>query len=448
MEGARSIGGPRQHLREEEVASFVSDELGALPLDGRSVCVLVPDGTRTCPLPLLLGAVHGALHGRVARLTVLVALGTHRPMGAGALAHHLGGRVGRGADGRGADGGAAGYPTTTVLEHEWWDPSTFAELGTIGAARMAELSGGRLRREIPVRVNRAVVEHDVTLIVGPVLPHEVVGFSGGNKYLFPGVSGPELIDVTHWLGALITSPRIIGTLGITPVRAVIDEAAAMVPGDRVALCVVTGEGGVTLRAATFGSPEAAWRSAAEVAAACHVRRLERPVRRVLSVLPAKYEDLWTGAKGFYKVEPVVADRGQVVLYAPHITELSRTHPAIAEIGYHCRDYFLAQWDRFEHYHWGDLAHSTHLRGAGTYDPATGETFRVTVTLATGIPEDAVRAVGLDYLDPAQVDVDRWRADPGTLVVDDAGENLYRLAGEDTSARGAPGATGGVRRAGG
>ena len=59
-------------------------------LDGRSVCVLVPDGTRSCPLPLLLSAIHGALHGRVSRLTVLVALGTHAAMSEQALAAHLG----------------------------------------------------------------------------------------------------------------------------------------------------------------------------------------------------------------------------------------------------------------------------------------------------------------------------------------------------------------------
>ena len=59
-------------------------------LDGRSVCVIVPDGTRSCPLPLLLSAVHDALDGRATRMTVLVALGTHAPMAAEALAAHVG----------------------------------------------------------------------------------------------------------------------------------------------------------------------------------------------------------------------------------------------------------------------------------------------------------------------------------------------------------------------
>jgi lactate racemase len=385
--------------------------------DGRSVCLLVPDGTRTCPLPLLIQAIHAELHGRVSRLTVLVALGTHAPMSEQELALHLGYEPGGRSD---------RYPSMAVLNHEWWNPAAFTDIGTIGADRIAELSDGMLTHSCRVRINRAVVEHDVTVIVGPVFPHEVVGFSGGNKYLFPGVSGRELIDLSHWLGALITSASIIGTRGITPVRALIDEAASMVAGERYALCMVTKSHTRDLHAMMFGDPSAAWAAAADVSAQAHIRYLDSPVRRVLSLIPAKYGDMWTGAKGFYKVEPVVADGGQVILYAPHITQIAAMHPAIAEIGYHCRDYFVKQWDRFASLHWSDLAHSTHLRGAGTWDEINGEHDRVTVTLATGISEDLTRAVNLDYLDPGQVDPAAWAADGETLVVPDAGEDLYRL----------------------
>jgi nickel-dependent lactate racemase len=414
---AVQAGGPDERLTEDEIRSFVGDRLRGAGLDGLRVCVLVPDGTRSCPLPLLLSAVHGALHGRVRQLTVLVALGTHAEMSEPALAAHLGFRAGALAE---------RYPGTSVLNHAWWDPRTFADLGVIGADRIAELSEGMLQHSAPVRINRAVVEHDVTLIVGPVFPHEVVGFSGGNKYLFPGVSGRELIDLSHWLGALITSAEIIGTRGTTPVRALIDEAAGMVPGERLAFCVVTESGTPHLRSVAFGDPVSAWAAAADVSAEAHVRYLDAPVRRVLALLPAKYPDMWTGAKGFYKVEPIVADGGQVVIHAPHIREISATHPQILEIGYHCRDYFVKQWDRFRDLHWADLAHSTHLRGVGTWDPLDGERDRVRVTLATGIPEDVVRSVNLDHLDPAEVDPTAWARDPETLVVPDAGEDLYRL----------------------
>jgi nickel-dependent lactate racemase len=187
---ASQVGGAGGVLTDEQVRAFVGEQLAAADLDGRSVCVLVPDGTRSCPVPLLLGAVHEALHGRVTRLTVLIALGTHARMGETELARHLGYPPGAFEE---------RYPGATVRNHEWWDPHAFASVGTIGSERLAELSEDRFQHQsVQVRLNRAVVEHDVTLVVGPVFPHEVVGFSGGNKYFFPGISNLEMINISHW----------------------------------------------------------------------------------------------------------------------------------------------------------------------------------------------------------------------------------------------------------
>jgi nickel-dependent lactate racemase len=418
---ATRIGGPGSRLTTEEVRRFVREQLDATDLDGKSVCIVVPDGTRTCPLPMLVGAVHESLHGLATRMTTLIALGTHQPMSEEALAAHLGYEPGRLED---------TYPGMSVVNHEWWEPSTFADLGTIPAARLSELSEGRLSMDVPVLLNRAVVEHDVALVVGPVLPHEVVGISGGNKYLFPGVAGQDIIDVSHWIGALITSAEIIGTTAVTPVRALINEGASLVPAEKLAFCVVGEKGShggeQALHAISFGDTISSWASAAEVCAQTHVTYLDEPVRRVISVVPEMYDDIWTGAKGFYKLEPAVADGGEVILYAPHITEISTSHPEINEIGYHCRDYFVKQWDRFKHVHWGTLAHSTHLRGAGTYDAETGEErLRVQVTLATRIPEEVCRAANLGYLDPDSLDI-AAEAEGGAFVVPNAGEVLFRL----------------------
>jgi nickel-dependent lactate racemase len=138
----------------------------------------------------------------------------------------------------------------------------------------------------------------------------------------------------------------------------------------------------------------------------------------------------TAAKGMYKMEPSVTDGGEVVIYAPHITEVSYTHgKLIDEIGYHCRDYFMKQWDKFKDYPGGVLAHSTHVKGLGTYDPETGiESPRIRVTLATGISEERCRRINLGYLNPAEIDPNQWksREHEGILVVPRAGEMLYRI----------------------
>ncbi len=414
---ASLIGGPDQTLSVEEIRRFIHDQLDAADLAGRSVCLVIPDGTRSSPLPLLMRCVHEALSGRVSKLTALVALGTHVEMSEAALAKHLG---------YGEGGLEATYPGMTVIQHEWWKPETFVTLGTISAVRVAELSGGLLEVPAEVALNRAVVENDVALVIGPVFPHEVVGFSGGNKYFFPGIAGQGIIDLTHWVGALITSAQIIGTLGITPVRALINEAAEMIPSRKLALCVVAKSGSYDLHAVAFGTTETAWAAAAQISAQTHVKYLDKPVKRVVSLIPEKYEDIWTAAKGFYKLEPVVADGGEVILYAPHVKEISFVHQEIYEIGYHCRDYFVKQWDKFSGIHWGVLAHSTHLRGAGTYDEVDGERCRVDVTLVTAIPEEKVRKANLGYIAPEDFDLAAYESDPDTMVVPNAGETLFRL----------------------
>jgi nickel-dependent lactate racemase len=159
------------------------------------------------------------------------------------------------------------------------------------------------------------------------------------------------------------------------------------------------------------------------------------VRRALSIMPPMYDDLWVAGKGMYKLEPAVADGGEVVIYAPHVSAVSHTHGAlIEEVGYHCKDYFLKQWDRFQDVPGGILAHSTHVKGQGTFDPPTGEIPRIQVTLATGIPRALCEKINLGYLDPATVDAEAWGRDPDTLVVPRAGEMLYRVRSTTGEAR--------------
>ena len=164
----------------------------------------------------------------------------------------------------------------------------------------------------------------------------------------------------------------------------------------------------------------------------HITWVPQPYRQVLSILPEMYDEIWVGAKGMYKLEPVVADGGEVIIYAPHIHEVSRVHgKMIAQVGYHCRDYFVKQWDKFKHLPWGSLAHSTHLRGAGTYDAVTKvEKCRIKVTLATGISKQECEALNLGWRDWKSIDLGAWEAeakkDPSCLVVHRAGEQLYRL----------------------
>ncbi|HEY7200558.1 MAG TPA: lactate racemase domain-containing protein [Candidatus Dormibacteraeota bacterium] len=377
-------------------------------LDGRRVLAIVPDATRTAPIPLLHRVLDRHLAPRAAALDYLVALGTHQPMTDGALSRLL------------------GAPASGARNPRWDDPSALRTIGVISPDEASRLTDGLIAREVPVRINRLVDDYDVLLLCGPVFPHEVAGFSGGAKYLFPGVAGAEIIDFTHWLGALCTSMATIGVRD-TPVRRVIHRAAELV-GPEV-LCVAMVLDGEALHGLWVGGHVEAFEAAAALSERLNVIRVPRPFRRVLSMPAERYDDLWTAAKAMYKTEPVVADGGEVVIYAPHLREVSYTHgPLLDQVGYHVRDYFLGQWDRFRDVPGAILAHSTHVRGAGTYADGV-ERPRIAVTLATGIPEERCGRIGLGYADPSTIDVASWegREPEGVLVVHHAGEKLYRLA---------------------
>jgi nickel-dependent lactate racemase len=405
-------------LSRDDVRALAVRVFEQVDLRGKRVLVIIPDGTRTAPLPLFFRLFHELLGSKVAALDYLVALGTHQPMGEDALNRLVGVTAAE---------RQTTYADVRIFNHRWDLSGTFATVGVIPAVEIEQLSSGLLVQDVPVTLNKSIFDYDQLIVCGPVFPHEVVGFSGGNKYFFPGISGPEVINLTHWLGALITSYEVIGS-GYTPVRAVIDRAASFI--DLPKLCfamVVTYKG---LAGLYVGSPEAAWEKAAQLSAQVHITYVGQPFQRVLSIMPSMYDDLWTAAKGMYKLEPAIADGGEVVIFAPHITELSYTHgQVIDEIGYHVRDYFLKQWERFKDYPWGVLAHSTHLRGIGTYDAERDlEQPRIQVTLATGIPRQRCERVNLGYLDPVTIDVGTWenREDEGILVVPKAGEMLYRM----------------------
>jgi lactate racemase len=405
-------------LIEQEVREVLAGGLAELPLDGKRVLIITPDSTRTAPMGLFFRLFYEYLGDKVAALDYLVALGTHAPMTDEAL-HQLMGIT--------AEEHRAKYPKVHIFNHHWNDPQTFTVIGNITAKEIHDLSDGLMSMDVPVTLNKKILEYDQLIICGPTFPHEVVGFSGGNKYFFPGISGPDVINFSHWLGAVITSYKVIGTK-YTPVRRVIDRAASFITKPKYCFSMVVK--GEELAGLYAGSPEEAYEAASDLSARLHVKYVDTPYKRVLSVMPKMYDDLWTAAKGMYKMEPAIADGGEVIIYAPHIDEISYTHGKIIDaVGYHVRDYFLKQWDKFKEYPWGVLAHSTHLRGIGEYDAETGiERPRIKVTLATGIPQERCLKVNLGYMNPAEINIEEWRGKEaeGILLVPKAGEMLYRL----------------------
>jgi len=382
------------------------------------VLVLIPDHTRSLPLPFLFRTLIEVLQD-TAQLDFMVALGTHPPLSE----EHLCQLVGITPEERHTN-----YAAHPILNHAWDDPTALQTIGVITQNEVKQMAGERwhpsLGGDVPVRINKTIFEYDHVLILGPTFPHEVVGFSGGAKYLFPGISGPEMINATHWLGALA---GVVGTIGIkdTPVRAMIHAAVekVTVPLTLIALVVEHDE----LAGIFIGDYLETWGAAADLSAQRHIQWVERPYQRVLSCAPTMYDELWTGAKAMYKLEPAVAVGGEVIIYAPHLDTVSHVHGKyIYEVGYHILDYFLQDWEQYKHIPLGVLAHSTHVRGSGGMENGQ-EKPNVKVTLASKIsPEDCAR-LNLGYCDPASIQIEAWqnREDEGILYIPKAGEILYR-----------------------
>jgi len=415
---AQATAPDNQLLSEDAIQQVLHQGLEG-QFSNQRVLVLIPDHTRTLPLPFLFRQVVTVLHD-VKQLDFMVALGTHPPLSDESLCQ----LVGITQEER-----QSTYQHVGLLNHDWENPDALVQIGTLEKAQIQQIAGDvwhpSLGDDTPIRINRKALDYDHIIILGPTFPHEVVGFSGGAKYLFPGISGAEMINTTHWLGALIT---ILDTIGIkdTPVRAMIHAAAECVttPITLVSM-VVVGDG---LAGIFVGDHLGAWSAAADLSSQRHIQWVDRPFQRVLSKAPTMYDELWTAAKAMYKLEPAIVDGGEVIVYAPHMDTVSHVHGKyIYEAGYHIRDYYLKQWDKFKHLPAGVLAHGTHLRGSGTFENGI-EQARIKVTLASQVSAADCEQLSLGYLNPDEINIEDWqnREDEGILYVPKAGETLYRL----------------------
>ena len=384
--------------------------------------LLIPDHTRSLPLPKLFKMLVEILD-ETSQLDFMVALGTHPPLSEDAL-NKL---VGITADER-----RNKYQHIQLLNHHWIDPESLSTIGVIEEDEIRSIAGPSWHESLPTRVdiqiNKAIFDYDHIIILGPTFPHEVAGFSGGAKYLFPGISGPEMINATHWLGALST---VVGTIGVknTPVRQMIHAAVKRINRDITLIALVVE--GHDLTDLFIGDLFEAWSAAADVSSKRHINWVEKPYQRVLSRAPVMYDELWTAAKATYKMEPAVAKGGEIIIYAPHLDTVSLVHGKyIFEAGYHILPYFLENWEKYKHIPLGVLAHCTHLRGSGHMENGI-EKPNIKVTLASKISADDCRQLNLGHTDPQKIDISRWQnqEEYGVLYVPKAGEILYKLNSE-------------------
>ncbi len=403
-------------LTKEELINLCQEALRKRDFYDRRVLVIIPDTTRTAPTDLFFKTICEELSKEAKKIDFIIALGTHPIMNEEKINKYL--RIT-------FEERKTKYRNVNIFQHNWDRPNELTCIGTINGKEIQKISKGLMDEEIPVYINKKIFDYDELIIVGPVFPHEAVGFSGGYKYLFPGIAGPEIIHKFHWLGALITNPKINGVKN-TPVRGVIDKSVSFIDISITMFCFVTKGEKIC---GFYAGGEKAWSKACDLSSQVNIRYMKRNFHTVLSVAPEMYEDIWTAGKCMYKLEPVIENGGVLIIYAPHIKEISYTHGRYLEkVGYHTRDYFLKQMDKFKDIPGVVLSHSTLVKGIGTYRNGK-EVSRIKVVLATGINKEKCKKINLGYINPTQINIENYadREGEGILLVRKAGEVLYKLS---------------------
>jgi len=384
---------------------------------GERVLAIIPDKTRDDNTHELFPIANEFLTKRgVVSFDALVAQGTHPPMSAAQKLTKIGNVNFRGS----------------LFDHRWDDPSELITLGELSGETVQELTNGLIDNTVPVSINKLLAPgiYDTVLVFGATVPHEVAGFAGGAKYFFPGVAGPELTHTTHWLGALAGIENIIGQVD-TPTRRLIEAAADLIPARIISLNTVVSrtDGELVTYALFAGDIKEAFRQAAEVSRQVHIRYTGRKYKRVIALLDPHYDELWVGGKASYKLGAIIEEGGELIIYAPHLTKLSETHGELIEkYGYapleSVRDMLGVSQELRENL--CIAAHLAHVAYAGRVDQQGRIVPRYQITMATGLNEETCRRVNLGYLDYRTLDYEAMRSDPDTLVVRDAGRDLYQV----------------------
>jgi nickel-dependent lactate racemase len=411
-------GAPDLSLSASELRSIVEQALASVEAGAR-VLAIVPDKTRDDNTDLLFPLASQILKGKnVAGFDALVAQGTHPPMTESQKREKIG------------YGNAEIPGLGSIFDHQWDRADELVTLGELDAARVSELTDGLMKESVPVRLNALLAPgvYDTVLVFGATMPHEVAGFAGGAKYFFPGVAGPELTHMTHWLGALATIENVIGRVE-TPTRRVIEAAAALVQTKVISLTSVTtrDRAGLHTHALFAGDINESLRRAAAVSAKVHIKYTGRRYKRVVALLDKHYDELWVGGKASYKLGSVIEEGGELIIYAPHLNQLSATHGRLIE------KYGYAPLEQVrEMVEWSDelranlcvAAHLAHVSYGSSRNAEGKISPRYRITLASAVSEEACRRVNLGFLDYHTFQRKRYEADPDTLVVEEAGRDLY------------------------
>jgi lactate racemase len=410
-------------IEDQRLSRFIRESLKDLP-PAKKILVLFPDYTRIDFSHMIAPSI--AERYQDSRIDFLNAGGTHRPMMQEEFVKKL---------------DLVPFRNIKFLNHSFSDPSCLATTGKIDSCLVKEKTEGMLASEIKITVNKLIFsDYDLIIALSGTVPHEAAGYSGGLKIFFPGISGPEVIDAFHWAAVLVGIPKILGTVDNNG-RDIINAGARAIFSN--IKCPIYSYNMVNIESRSGAVPTglyidkdydgfiSAYRKAAGASSKVHIKYLESPLSQVVQEIPSNYDEIWLAGKGSYKLQkPGVLKKGaEVIIYAPHI-KCFHTNPDIEEdlfsLGYHCRDHICSLMKNAANISRNAASHLINVCGPGIFDPETRkEDLAFKVTLATSIPEDKCKKVGLGYRNPSTIIKNDFNS-PGKLWIEEGGKYLYEL----------------------
>ncbi|MBA7534952.1 hypothetical protein ES705_27202 [subsurface metagenome] len=422
-----SIENLKGELTDEQLEKIVKESLKDFS-SVKKVLLIHPDYTRTDFSDKIIPLIYKELKNKgMSQIDSLNAGGTHREMTEEEIRNKLDLPFQINFD--------------NYYNHEYNDPQQLVTVGEIPASFVAEKTQGELSRSIPVVVNKLITEdYGLIIALSGTLPHEAAGYSGGLKVFFPGISGPEVIDLLHWAAVLIGIPWIIGTVN-NPTREAINQGSSYI-FDQIKAPTISfnmvfeekehkvipkglyaGEG--------FNGFIEAYEKATEASSQLHEVYIDEPLEFAVQVIDKSYDEIWTAGKGSYKLQSpgVMAPGGEIIIHAPHIN-CFHSRPemdfALRQIGYHCKDYVKEYLKSNPEFSKNIAAHVINVRGPGSFDiNSEKEEFYFKVTLATGISKDICELVRLGYRNPDSIRREDFIR-PGKLWIENGGKDLYKI----------------------
>lgn len=344
------------------------------------ILLLPPDLTRMHSYAGKITAMYYSMLKDSCKVDIMPALGTHETMTKEECLEFFGEDV----------------PYEAIFSHKW--RTDIVKIGQVPSDYVTEVSEGLIDYAIDVEVNKRLIDasYDLIISIGQVVPHEVVGMANYTKNILVGCGGKNMINRSHFLGAVYGMERMMGC-DDTPVRKVFDYAEENfmqnIPLMYVLTVTTVENNHVNLNGLFIGRDRNLFKEAVALSQEKNLIFMDKPLKKVVVYLDEReFKSTWLGNKAVYRTRMAIADDGELIILAPGVRKFGEDEAIdklIRKYGYVGRlkilDYYKANNDLKE-----NLSAAAHL----IHGSSDG---RFSITYAVEkLTKEEVEGVGFNY----------------------------------------------------